>query len=119
MADEKPWLSLYPKGVPANIDADAYPTLTAMLDETFKKFKHRPAFSCMGKTLTFAEVDQLSTQFGAYLHSRGLQPGDRIALMMPNLAAVPDRIVRRFAGRFGHRQYQPAVHAARDAPSVQ
>jgi len=89
MADEKPWLSLYPKGVPANIDADAYPTLTAMLDETFKKFKHRPAFSCMGKTLTFAEVDQLSTQFGAYLHSRGLQPGDRIALMMPNLAQYP------------------------------
>ncbi|HRD82731.1 MAG: AMP-binding protein [Saprospiraceae bacterium] len=89
MADEKPWLSLYPKGVPANIDADSYPTLTAMLDETFKKFKNRPAFSCMGKTLSFAEVDQLSTQFGAYLHSRGLQPGDRIALMMPNLAQYP------------------------------
>jgi len=89
MADEKPWLSLYPKGVPANIDADSYPTLTAMLDMTFKQFKNRPAFSCMGKTLSFAEVDQLSTQFGAYLHSRGLQPGDRIALMMPNLAQYP------------------------------
>ncbi len=89
MADERPWLKLYPKGVPANIDADAYPTLTAMLDETFQKYKSRPAFSCMGKTLTFEEVDRLSAQFGAYLHSRGLQPGDRIALMMPNLLQYP------------------------------
>lgn len=89
MADERPWLKLYPKGVPANIDADAYPTLTAMLDETFQKYKSRPAFSCMGKTLTFEEVDRLSVQFGAYLHSRGLQPGDRIALMMPNLLQYP------------------------------
>ncbi len=89
MADERPWLKLYPKGVPANIDADSYPTLTAMLDETFKKYRGKPAFSCMGKTLTFDEIDRLSTQFGAYLHSRGLQPGDRIALMMPNLLQYP------------------------------
>jgi long-chain acyl-CoA synthetase len=89
MADERPWLKLYPKGVPANIDADAYSTLTAMLDETFQKYKSRPAFTCMGKTMTFEEVDRLSNQFGAYLHTRGLQPGDRIALMMPNLLQYP------------------------------
>lgn len=89
MADERPWLKLYPPGVPANVDVDAYATLTAMLDETLQKFKGKPAFSCMGKTMTFDEVDRLSTQFGAYLHSRGLQPGDRIALMMPNLLQYP------------------------------
>ncbi len=89
MADERPWLKLYPPGVPANVDVDAYATLTAMLDETFQKFKGKPAFSCMGKTMTFDEVDRLSTQFGAYLHSRGLQPGDRVALMMPNLLQYP------------------------------
>jgi long-chain acyl-CoA synthetase len=89
MADERPWLKLYPNGVPANINADSYSTLTEMLDETFQKYKTRPAFSCMGKTMTFEEVDKLSIQFGAYLHSRGLQPGDRIALMMPNLLQYP------------------------------
>ncbi len=89
MADERPWLKLYPKGVPANVDVDAYPTLTAMLDETFAKYRGKVAFSCMGKSLTFDEIDRLSTRFGAYLHSRGLQPGDRIALMMPNLLQYP------------------------------
>lgn len=89
MADERPWLKLYPKGVPANVDVDAYPTVTAMLDETFAKYRGKVAFSCMGKSLTFDEIDRLSTRFGAYLHSRGLQPGDRIALMMPNLLQYP------------------------------
>jgi long-chain acyl-CoA synthetase len=89
MADERPWLKLYPKGVPANVDVDAYPNLTTMLDETFAKFGPKPAFTCMGKTLSFSEIDKLSTQFGAYLHSRGLQPGDKIALMMPNLLQYP------------------------------
>jgi long-chain acyl-CoA synthetase len=89
MADERPWLKLYPKGVPANVDVDAYPNLTTMLDETFAKFGPNPAFTCMGKTLSFTEIDKLSTQFGAYLHSRGLQPGDKIALMMPNLLQYP------------------------------
>jgi long-chain acyl-CoA synthetase len=89
MADERPWLKLYPSGVPANVDVEAYPTLTAMLDETFKKYRARPAFTCMGKTMTFEEVDRLSAQFGAYLHSRGLEPGDRVALMMPNMLQYP------------------------------
>lgn len=89
MTDERPWLKLYPSGVPANVDVDAYPNLTTMLDETFKKFRSKPAFTCMGKTMTFEEVDRLSAQFGAYLHSRGLEPGDRVALMMPNMLQYP------------------------------
>ncbi|MFN0015156.1 MAG: AMP-binding protein [Saprospiraceae bacterium] len=86
---EKPWLKNYPKGVPAYIDQDVYPRLTDMLDECLKKYRDLPAFVFMGKTLTFGEVDQLSTNFAAYLHSRGLEPGDRIALMMPNMLQYP------------------------------
>lgn len=89
MSEERPWLKNYPKGVPANIDPDAYCSLTEFFDETFKKYRDKPAFSCMGKTLTFSQIDKRSKQFGAYLSSRGLQAGDKIALMMPNLLQYP------------------------------
>lgn len=88
-AEQRPWLKNYPKGVPANIDVDAYPNLVSMLQESFTKYSSKPAFSCMGKTITFSQLDRLSTQFGAYLLSRGLEPGDRVALMMPNLLQYP------------------------------
>lgn len=86
---EKPWLQHYPKGVPANIDDAAYPRLIDMIDECLKKYRELPAFISMGKTLTFGELDVLSANFGAYLQSRGLEPGDRIALMMPNMLQYP------------------------------
>lgn len=89
MSEERLWLKNYPKGVPANIDPDAYCSLTEFFDETFKKYSDKPAFSCMGKTLTFSQIDKRSKQFGAYLSSRGLQAGDKIALMMPNLLQYP------------------------------
>ncbi len=88
-AELRPWLKHYPKNVPANIDPDRYPNLLAMLDETFEKYRHKPAFTCMGKTLTFDDVDRQSYHFAAYLHSRGLEAGDRIALMMPNVLQYP------------------------------
>ena len=86
---EKPWLQNYPKGVPANIDPDAFPNLVAMLDDIFAKYADLPAFYFMGKSLSFKECDERSDQFGAYLQSRGLVPGDRIALMMPNMLQYP------------------------------
>ncbi len=89
MTEQRPWLKNYPKGVPANIDENAYASLVALLDDTFKKFPNKKAFTCMGKALTYAQVDKYSAQFGAYLHSRGLEPGDKIALMMPNLLQYP------------------------------
>lgn len=89
LAEQRPWLAQYPDEIPPNIDIDRFDTLKAMLENAFTNHKNRPAFSCMGKRLTFAEVDQMSTAFGAYLHYRGLQPGDRIALMMPNLLQYP------------------------------
>ncbi|MFN4253398.1 MAG: AMP-binding protein [Saprospiraceae bacterium] len=85
----RPWLANYPKGVPVNIDADAYPMLMDMVEEALKKYSDLPAFISMDKVLTYGELDRLSSQFGAYLQSRGLQAGDRIALMMPNLLQYP------------------------------
>lgn len=89
MSETRPWLKNYPKGIPANIDPDAYPSIVNMIEETFEKYRKLPAFSCMGKEITFDQVDKQSRQFGAYLRSRGLEAGDKIALMMPNLLQYP------------------------------
>lgn len=89
MTEERPWLKYYAKGVPANIDPEAYSSVVDLIEENFAKYKNKGAFSCMGKTLTYGDIDRLSRQFGAYLISRGLKPGDRIALMMPNLLQYP------------------------------
>lgn len=85
----KPWLNCYPSGVPVNIDPDKYTSLCAFAEECFAKYKNLVAFNNMGKEITFGQLDKLSNQFAAYLHSRGLEPGDKIALMMPNLLQYP------------------------------
>jgi len=87
--NDRPWLKNYPTGIPANINPDAYECLIDMLEETFVKYADKPAYSCMEKTLTYKEVDKMSSQFGAYLQSRGLEPGDKIGLMMPNMLQYP------------------------------
>jgi len=89
MSDQRPWLAQYPAGVPANIDPTAYPTLIDLLADATKKYGSRPAFSNMGKDISYKELDKMSTAFGAYLHYRGLQPGDKVALMLPNLLQYP------------------------------
>lgn len=89
MTEERPWLKNYPQGVPANINPDKYESVVSLFDESVKKFKSKVAFTSMGKSLTFAQIDRMSSNFGAYLISRGLQPGDKIALMMPNLLQYP------------------------------
>ncbi len=91
--EPRPWLKNYPSGVPANIDEDQYATLVQMVEEAFEKYRDKPAFSCMGKEITFEQLDKMSRDFGAYLHSRGLEPGDRIALMMPNLLQYPIALI--------------------------
>lgn len=93
MTDQRPWLANYPKGVPANIDPDKYPNLLAVVQEAMKKHSNRQAYVCMGKALTYKEIDQLSTAFGAYLHYRGLQPGDKLAIMLPNLLQYPIALI--------------------------
>lgn len=87
---EKIWLKSYPDGVPSEIDADAYASIIDIFHESVEKYADRPAFHNMGKSITYKELDQLAEQFGAYLQKKlGLQHGDRIALMMPNLLQYP------------------------------
>jgi long-chain acyl-CoA synthetase len=86
---EKIWLKSYPKGVPAEINVNAYRSIPHLVDENIGKYRDRPAYICMGKTLTFGDIDRLSTAFGAWLQSRGLAKGARVAVMMPNILQYP------------------------------
>jgi len=86
---EKIWLKHYPKGVPAEIDVNEYKSVRDVFEESATKFAARPSFTCMGKTITFAELDALSGAFGAYLQANGCKKGARVALMMPNILQYP------------------------------
>ncbi len=86
---EKIWLKSYPKGVPAEINPDAYRSIPQLIDENIGKYRDRPAYICMGKTITFGDVDRLSARLGAWLQSLGLAKGARVAVMMPNVLQYP------------------------------
>jgi len=89
MLKQRPWLGQYPEGVPADIDETQYESLVELLEDSFKKYAKSTAYSFMGKDTTFAQTDSLSTAFGAYLQGLGLEKGDRVALMMPNMPQYP------------------------------
>ena len=86
---EKLWLKQYPAGVPAEIDVNQYETVSQVLEESMKKYAARTAFVCMGKSISYAQLDAASRNLGAWLQSRGLAPGARVALMMPNIMQYP------------------------------
>ena len=86
---DKIWLKSYPAGVPAEIDYTRYRSLVHLLEEAFQNYAQRDAYICMGKSLSYAQVDKLSQQLGAWLQSRGLEKGARVALMMPNVLQYP------------------------------
>ncbi|AZO56659.1 MULTISPECIES: long-chain fatty acid--CoA ligase [unclassified Mesorhizobium] len=86
---QKPWLNSYPKNMPAEIGALPYGSIGDFLVGACKQFAGQPAFTCMGKSITYAELEQLSAAFGGYLQSTGLQKGARVALMMPNVLQYP------------------------------
>jgi len=88
-ADDRIWLKSYPPNTPADIAALPYPSVAALIDDSFKRYSNRPAFTCMGKTITYGEMEKYSTQVGAWLQSLGLEKGDRVALMMPNVLQMP------------------------------
>ena len=89
MNQDKPWLNSYPEGVPYQIDGAQFESLNELFAQSFNQYGSRIAFDCMGKKITYKELDELSWQFAAYLQSSGLKKGDRIALMMPNLLQYP------------------------------
>ncbi|MCA6216565.1 long-chain-fatty-acid--CoA ligase [Ideonella sp. B7] len=84
-ASDRPWLGQYPTGVPAQVDATAYPSLVALLEEAWQRHPDRDATLCMGSRLRYRDIDALSLTLAAWLQQQGLARGDRVAVMMPNL----------------------------------
>jgi long-chain acyl-CoA synthetase len=87
---QRPWLASYPSGVPAEIDVDAYPSVVSVLEYACDRFRHRPAFTNMGRTLTYGDIDRLSRDFAAFLvDDLQLARGERFAIMLPNVLQYP------------------------------
>ena len=89
MMEDRVWLSSYPEGVPAEIDASQYDSLVSLMEESFSKFADRTAYSFMGHNIGYRETDVKSQALAAYFQSLGLQKGDRVAVMMPNVPQYP------------------------------
>ena len=86
---EKPWLKSYPPGVPAQIDLSGYRSIVDLLEQSCDKYHDRMAYHNMGAEISYSELDYLTRNFAASLQNMGLQQGDRIALMMPNILQYP------------------------------
>ncbi len=85
----KPWLKSYPPNVPAEIDASHYTSLAHLLEEAFRRYTARRVAVCMDTAMTFRQLDEMSATFGAWLQSKGLARGARVAIMMPNVLQYP------------------------------
>ena len=86
---DRPWLSAYPPGVPSDIDPTQYESLVELMEQAFRDYADRSAYSFMGKEISYAQTDEESRQLAAYLQSLGLVKGDRVAIMMPNVPQYP------------------------------
>ena len=87
---ERVWLKSYPPGVPAEANVDEFASIRAILERSCEKFAELPAYTCMGRTLTYAQLDGLSRDFGSWLQNvAGLGKGARVAIMMPNVLQYP------------------------------
>ena len=89
MTAERVWLESYPEGVPTDIDASEYESLVGLMAESFAKYAQRTAYSFMGQDISYEETDVKSQSLAAYFQSLGLQKGDRVAIMMPNVPQYP------------------------------
>ena len=89
MTAERVWLESYPEGVPTDIDASEYESLVGLMAESFAKYAQRTAYSFMGRDISYEETDVKSQSLAAYFQSLGLQKGDRVAIMMPNVPQYP------------------------------
>ena len=92
MAQDRIWLSSYPEGVPADIETGQYSSLVELMEESFSRYADLPAYSFMGKRISYAQTDRDSQALAAYLQSLGLSRGDRVALMMPNVPQYPTAV---------------------------
>ncbi len=86
---DKIWIKQYPPGTPTEIDSSEFPSLKVLIEKSCEQFAARTAYLQMGQGLSYAELDQLSARFAAWLQRRGLRKGDRIAIMLPNILQYP------------------------------
>ena len=89
MTQERVWLDSYPEGVPTDIDASQYDSLVGLMADSFAKYADRTAYSFMGQDISYAQTDANSQALAAYFQSLGLEKGDRVAIMMPNVPQYP------------------------------
>jgi long-chain acyl-CoA synthetase len=89
MTTDRIWLSSYPEGVPSDIEPSQYSSLVGLMEESFSRYADRTAYSFMGKSIGYAQTDTESQALAAYLQSLGLDKGDRVAIMMPNVPQYP------------------------------
>lgn len=87
--NEKPWLNNYPAGVPAEIDLTQYRSVVDLFEQNCERYRDNIAFICMGKQMSYAELDRATRDFAAELQGRGLVRGDRVAIMLPNVLQYP------------------------------
>ncbi len=86
---ERPWLSAYPEGVPADVDVNQYQSLVELMENSFAAYAQRTAYSFLGKEVSYGQIDQRSQALAAYLQGLGLAKGDRVAIMLPNVPQYP------------------------------
>ena len=110
---EKIWLKSYPKGVPAEIDVNAYRSIRDVFEGKHRQVRDPARLHLHGQDDHLREVDRLSTAFGAWLQCRGCAKGARVAVMMPNILQYPVRVFGDPARRLHGGERQPALHAAR------
>ena len=109
------WLASYPEGMAGEIAPLAYNSIGALVENSCKQFADRPAFTSMGKTLTFRDFDAASRNIAAWLQARGLEKGDRVAVMMPNILQNPVIIFGILRAGLGGRPVCPGWLARRHA----
>jgi long-chain acyl-CoA synthetase len=97
---EKIWLKSYPPGVPAEIDPTQYASVADLLEESFGKYRDKSAFACMGKEISYRELDDMSRQLAAWFQSKGIARGARVAIMMPNVLQYPVALAALLRGGY-------------------
>jgi long-chain acyl-CoA synthetase len=111
---EKVWLKSYPSGVPEEIDLDAYQSVTDVFEQAVKRYGERPCFSNLGTTLTYNEMDRYTDQLASYLQSLpGMEKGDRVVVMMPNMLQNPISIFAALRAGFAVVNTNP-LYTARE-----
>jgi long-chain acyl-CoA synthetase len=88
-AKDRIWLDSYPPNAAAEIKPLEHSSVACLIEDSFKRYAQRPAYTCMGKTITYSQMESMSSAIGAWLQSLGLEKGDRVAVMMPNILQMP------------------------------